>query len=161
MHICSIFIFKDKTPSFLRSGIVYKFQCDSCSATYYDKAKRRLMVRMCKHLGISALTGKWVKGDNNSAIKEKLLFYNHTPDFENLSILSPNNNDFNVTLMEILLINRDFFFYQGFLSQTLTTHRTAGEGRGPSFTPLYHFHPLTNIQTFICNFVCEMTITYF
>ena len=54
-----------------------------------------------------------------------------------------------------------FFFYQGFISQTLTTHRTAGEGRGPSFIPLYHFHPLTNIQTFICNFACEMTITYF
>ena len=79
-----------------------------------------------------------------------------------------------------------FFFYQDFLSQTLTTHRTAGEGRGyqktlffflsgfsftdtddsqdcrgregrPSFIPLYHFHPLTNIQTFICNFACEMT----
>ena len=40
-----------------------------------------------------------------------------------------------------------FFFYQDFLSRTLTTHRTAGEGRGPFFfIPLYHFHPLTNIQ---------------
>ena len=36
-----------------------------------------------------------------------------------------------------------------------------GKGKGPSFIPLYHFHPLTNIQTFSCNFVCEMTITYF
>ena len=54
-----------------------------------------------------------------------------------------------------------FFFYQGFLSRTLTTHRTAGERRGPFFIPLYHFHPLTNIQTFIYNFACEMTITYF
>ena len=54
-----------------------------------------------------------------------------------------------------------FFFYQGFLSKTLTTHRTAREGRGPSSIPLYHFQPLTNIQTFICNFACEMTITYF
>ena len=51
------------------------------------------------------------------------------------------------------------FFYQDFLSQTLTTHRTAGKGRGPSFIQLYHFHPLTNIQIFICNFACEMTIT--
>ena len=42
-----------------------------------------------------------------------------------------------------------FFFYQGFLSRTLTTHKTAGEGRGPSFIPFYHFYPLTNIQTFI------------
>ena len=53
------------------------------------------------------------------------------------------------------------FFYQGFLSQTLTIHRTAGEGRGPFSIPLHHFYPPTNIQTFICNFACEMTITYF
>ena len=53
-----------------------------------------------------------------------------------------------------------FFFYQGFLSRTLTTHRTAGEGRGPSFIQLYLFHPLTNIQTFICNFACEILRPY-
>ena len=46
------------------------------------------------------------------------------------------------------------FFYQGFLSQTLMTHRTAGERRWPSFI-------LTNIQAFICNFACEIAITYF
>ena len=39
----------------------------------------------------------------------------------------------------------------------MTTHRAAGEGRGPSFIPLYHVHPLKNIQTFIYNFACEMT----
>ena len=33
-----------------------------------------------------------------------------------------------------------FFFHQRFLPRTLTTHRTAREGRGPSFTPIYHFH---------------------
>ena len=35
------------------------------------------------------------------------------------------------------------------------------KGRGPSFIPLFHFHPLTNIQTFICSFACEMIILYF
>ena len=54
-----------------------------------------------------------------------------------------------------------FFFYQDFLSQTLAIHRTAREGRGPPFIPLYHFHLLMNIETFICNFACEMTITHF
>ena len=29
-----------------------------------------------------------------------------------------------------------FFFYQGFLPQTLTIHKTAGEGREPPFIPL-------------------------
>ena len=54
-----------------------------------------------------------------------------------------------------------FFFYQRFLSWTLTTHRTAGGGRGPFSIPLYHFHSLTNIQTFMCNFAREMTFIYF
>ena len=69
-----------------------------------------------------------------------------------------------IKMQPFLSVNRFltfFFFYHGFLSRTLTTHRTAGEGRGPSFIWLYHSHPLTNIQTFICNFACEMTITYF
>ena len=42
----------------------------------------------------------------------------------------------------------------------LTTHRTAGELKGPSFIPLYHFHPLMNIQIYICNFACEMTTIF-
>ena len=53
------------------------------------------------------------------------------------------------------------FFLSGFSSQTLTIHRTEGEGRGPSFIPLYHFLPLTNNETFIFNLTCEMTIMYF
>ena len=42
-----------------------------------------------------------------------------------------------------------YILYQGFISRTLMTHKTAREVRGPSFIPFYHFHPLTNIQTFI------------
>ena len=55
---------------------------------------------MCEHLRISALTGKRVKGDNDSGIKEHLSFCNHTPDIEDF------NDDFKVTLMESLLIDR-------------------------------------------------------
>ena len=108
--ISNFFTFKDKIPPFLHSGIVYKFQCPSCNATYYGKIRRYFKVRMCEHLGISALTGKRIKGDDDSAIKEHLLFCNYTPDFEDFSILATNNNDFKVTLMESLLINRDHPF---------------------------------------------------
>ena len=62
---------------------------------------------MCEHLGIPSLTGKRVKVDDDSAIKEHLIFWNHTPNFEDFSILATNNNDFKVTLMESLLVNRD------------------------------------------------------
>ena len=33
-------------------------------------------------------------------------------------------------------------------------------GTLPFFIPLYHFHLFANIQTFVCTFGCEMTITY-
>ena len=62
---------------------------------------------MCEHLGVSALTGKRVKEDNDAAIKEHHLFCNHSSGFEDFFVLPSNNNDFKVTLMESLLINRD------------------------------------------------------
>ena len=105
--LSNFFTFKDKIPSVLRSDIVYKFQCGSCNATYYGKTKRHFQVRMCEHLGMSAFTGKRVKGDDDSSIKEHLLFCNLTPDFEDFLILATNNNEFKVTLMESLLINRE------------------------------------------------------
>ena len=58
--ISNVFTLKDKIPSFSRSNIVYKFKCGSCNATYYGKSKRHFKVRMCEHLGISALNGKRV-----------------------------------------------------------------------------------------------------
>ena len=97
---------KEKIPVFLRSGIVHKFKCGGCNATYYGKTKRNFKVRMCEHFGVSPLTGKRVEGDNNSAIKEHHLFCNHSSCFDDFSILATNNNDFKVTLMESLLINR-------------------------------------------------------
>ena len=62
---------------------------------------------MCEKFEVFALTGKRVKGDNNSAIKEYYLLWNHSSDFRDFSILASNNNDFKVALMDSLLFNRD------------------------------------------------------
>ena len=91
----------------MRSGIDYKCKCTSCNATYYGKTKRHLKVRIYEHLGISALTEKSIKHYDNSAIKHHLLFCSHIPDFEDFSTIAAKNNNFKVTLMESLLINRD------------------------------------------------------
>ena len=70
----------------------------------------------------------------------------------NLSLLKINRLlNFTMYILTILacplkLRTAIFFFYQGFLSRTLTTHRTAGDARGSSFIRLYHFHLLRNIQ---------------
>ena len=68
--LIDFFTFKDKIPIFLRFGIVCKCKCGGCNATYYGKAKRHFKVRIWEHLGVSALTGKRMKGDNDSAVKE-------------------------------------------------------------------------------------------
>ena len=65
------------------------------------------MFTLCQHLGVSALTGKKLKGDKDFAIKEHHLFCHHSSGFYDFSILDNNNNDFKVNLMESLLINRD------------------------------------------------------
>ena len=84
-------------------------------------------------------------------------------------LITRASNGFKTPAYHKPTLNRVYPNFNRFISEkskvglilTLTTHRTAREGRGPSFIPLYHFHPLTNIQIFICNFACEMTITYF
>ena len=47
-----------------------------------------------------------------------------------------------------VILSSQFFSISVFF-QTLTIKKTAGEGKEPSFIPLYHFNPLTNIQAFI------------
>ena len=56
-EVTDIFTFKGKIPVFLSSGIVHKFKCSGCSATYYSKTKLHFKFRMSEY-GVSALTGK-------------------------------------------------------------------------------------------------------
>ena len=104
----TFFPFKDSIPKLLRSGIIYKFQCSGCNATYYGKTIRHLKVRASEHFGISPLTGKNVKNCTQpSSIKDHFLFCDHTPSFDDFNILTSESNDFKLLLMESLLINRD------------------------------------------------------
>ena len=101
--------FKDKLPKILLSGLVYKYKCGGCSATYYGKTKHHFKVRICEHLGISHLTGEKVKIDNNKlrAIQEHLFCCSYSSSFKNFSILTRESNDFKLKIMESLLIAHD------------------------------------------------------
>ena len=109
LRVKSFFTFKDKLPNMLLSGLVYKYKCGGCNATYYGKTKQHFKVRICEHLGISHLTGKKVKIDNNklTAIQGSLLCCNYSLSFENFSILTRESNDFKLKIMESLLIAGD------------------------------------------------------
>ena len=46
--------FNDKVSFNLRSNVVYKFSCGICSATYYDKTCRHVIVRVGELVSIQA-----------------------------------------------------------------------------------------------------------
>ena len=93
----------------LHLGLVYKYKCGGCNATYYGKTKSHSKAQICEHLGISHLTGKKVKIDNSklTAIQEHLLCCNYSPSFEDFSILTRETNNFKLKMMDSLLTARD------------------------------------------------------
>ena len=98
VRVKNVSIFKDKLPKMLLSGHVYKNKCSGCNPTYYGKTKHHSKNQICAHLGISHLTGKKVKIDNNKlmVIQQHLLCCNYS-----------SSNDFKLKIMESLLIARD------------------------------------------------------
>ena len=93
-------------PIFLTSGVVNKFQCGFCNESYYGECVRDLNVRIGEHIRISLLTKKKVKY-KGSAVSDHLLLCNHSPSFENFSVLTKENKTFLLELKESLLIMRD------------------------------------------------------
>ena len=92
-----LFYTEDRSPLFLRSGIVYKFQSGGWLAEMLPIiAKPNIIL--------------WPECVNTwefwALIDKRVLFCNHFPDFDNSSILT-TNNDFKVTLMESFLFHRD------------------------------------------------------
>ena len=100
------FRFKNRIPKELTSGVVYKFQCGLCNESYYGECVRHLNVRIGEHIRISSLTRKKVK-PKGSAVSDHLLLCNHSPSFENFSVLTMENKKFLLELKENLLIMRD------------------------------------------------------
>ena len=69
LRIGTLFNFKDHIPKTLLSGVVYRFLCGGRNATYIGKTKQHLKKRVSKHMGVSALTGKVLKGQQYTAVK--------------------------------------------------------------------------------------------
>ena len=70
---------------------------------------RHLKVRSGEHIGISPLTFNKVK----PSVRDHLLFCDHSPSFDDFTILTHGNNKFLLEIKESLLIN---------LTKTLVPH---------------------------------------
>ena len=66
-RIPNLFNLKDVVNTKLSSHIVYKFMCSCCNVTCYGQIQRHFFVRAAEHLGITALTVKFVKTPKKSA----------------------------------------------------------------------------------------------
>ena len=56
------FCFKDFVPETLRSSLIYKFSCGSCTASYIGKTYKLFKVGVSEHESASLRIGKPVKG---------------------------------------------------------------------------------------------------
>ena len=83
--------------------------CSYCNATYCGETivERCFSVRTSEHLGITPLTGKFVKTPKKFGIFDHLLLDGHKASFDNFSILLKESNAFKLQLKESLLISRE------------------------------------------------------
>lgn len=101
------FSFKDKLPMMMQSGLVYKFTCASCNASYYGQTIRHFKTRACEHLGMSHLTGKILRTRKTTAISDHVLECGCPPSLGDFSVLCRESNSFKLSLKESILIKRD------------------------------------------------------
>jgi len=103
----TMFAFKDRVPSYLAAGIVYKFTCGGCNSTYIGESVRHAKRRYCEHMGVSALSGKPLKGQNSTNVRDHLKRCNAVSSLENFKIICRDSNEINLRIKESLFINKD------------------------------------------------------
>ena len=67
------FRFKYSVHETLRSNLIYKFLCGSCTASYISKTYSHFKVRVLEHQGVSPRTGKSVKGTLSTSVRDHML----------------------------------------------------------------------------------------
>ena len=107
LRVSNFFRIKDPTPSELRSHVVYEFTCATCNGRYIGQTSRHLRQRIAEHLGISHLTGRTMKSQSHSSIRNHcLLCKDSTCASRNFKILAKGNNELELLVKERLLIDR-------------------------------------------------------
>ena len=87
---------------YVRSHVIYKFQCSNCNVIYYDQTARHLKVRV-----MSALTEKTVSNNKKSAFKDHCYFSGHVCRFGDSTILIYEFHKFKHLIKEPLLVTKD------------------------------------------------------
>ena len=71
----------------MRSGVIYKYKCGGCQASYVGKTQRSLHQRIMEHSGRSFRTGSLLSKPSNSAIRTHAQEADHPMREGNFDIL--------------------------------------------------------------------------
>ena len=106
-RISNFFRIKDRTPFELRSHVVYQYTCGGCNSTYIGQTARHLRHRIAEHAGVSHLTGKVMKTQCHSNIRDHC---SRCPGSDcsarKFKVLAQGNSELELLIKERLLINR-------------------------------------------------------
>ena len=104
----NLFRFKDPIPKYLTSNIIYQFQCNRCNSIYIGESIRHTKKRFSEHLGLSALTGKTLKGQNSTTVKDHIDDCKPNASMDDFRIIGRDNTSrTNLRIKESLFIHRD------------------------------------------------------
>ena len=103
----SFFKLKEAIPLYLRSHLIYKFQCSNCNITYYGETERHLKVRAGEHISTSPLMGKRVSKNKKSSIKDHCLLSGHVFSFHDFIVLNYGSHKFKRLIKESLVVTKD------------------------------------------------------
>ena len=98
---------KDSVPETLRSNLIYKFSCGSCTVSYIGKTYWQFKVIVSEHQGVSARTGKQVKGTLSISVRDHMLVCDDKVVHEDFKFLANESNRYLLELKESLFIKRD------------------------------------------------------
>ena len=106
LHLTNFFSFKDQTPKFLTSHVVYKFKCQCCGALYFRQTHCHLYVHISEDMEVLALTRKKQSRPFPSSILNHSTKMCQPISFDNFSVLSSSNSMFEWLIQESLLISK-------------------------------------------------------
>ena len=89
----------------LCSGIVYKYSCGDCDATYVGKSQRHLKTRISEHRGVSVRTGQQLSKPSFSSIRDHAWHAGHRIIEDNFKIVTRSMYNSDLYILEALAIH--------------------------------------------------------
>jgi hypothetical protein len=105
-RVANFFRLKDVTPFEMRSHVVYEYTCAECQSSYIGQTTRHIRHRIAEHRGVSHLTGKIMKSQVHSSVRDHCLQCDRAEcSSRNFKILATGSTDLELLVKERLLIN--------------------------------------------------------